>query len=124
MKIPMAIAAIRLTLASSQARAQDRAGSAALGALSGALVLGPVGLVAGAVVGYTAGPSIARSWRANRNLLRHRARVVKRPAQVAGGQPGARPPPAGEGAPPPPGKGNRGPPGARFQGGAHTRSAR
>ena len=44
------------------ALAQERAGSAALGALSGAVVLGPVGAVAGALVGYTAGPSIARSW--------------------------------------------------------------
>ncbi|SDG55865.1 hypothetical protein SAMN05216338_1001727 [Bradyrhizobium sp. Rc2d] len=42
--------------------AQERAGDAALGALSGAVVLGPVGAVAGALVGYTAGPSIARSW--------------------------------------------------------------
>ena len=78
MKITIAIAAIALTLASSQARAQERAGSAALGALSGALVLGPVGLVAGAVVGYTAGPAIGRSWRANRNVPRHRVRVAKR----------------------------------------------
>jgi hypothetical protein len=44
------------------ALAQERAGDAALGALSGAVVLGPVGAVAGALVGYTAGPSIARSW--------------------------------------------------------------
>ncbi|MCK1620683.1 hypothetical protein IVA96_29720 [Bradyrhizobium sp. 159] len=42
--------------------AQERAGDAALGALSGAVVLGPVGAVAGALVGYTAGPTIARSW--------------------------------------------------------------
>ncbi|MBR0792079.1 hypothetical protein JQ631_23600 [Bradyrhizobium manausense] len=42
--------------------AQERAGSAALGAVSGAVVLGPIGAVAGAVIGYTAGPSIARSW--------------------------------------------------------------
>ncbi|OKO81412.1 hypothetical protein AC629_25440 [Bradyrhizobium sp. NAS80.1] len=42
--------------------AQERAGAAALGAVSGAVVLGPIGAVAGAVVGYTAGPSIARSW--------------------------------------------------------------
>src|SRR5687768_1072685 len=45
-----------------EARAQERAGSAALGAVSGAVVLGPVGAVAGAFIGYTAGPSIARSW--------------------------------------------------------------
>jgi hypothetical protein len=42
--------------------AQERVGDAALGALSGAEVLGPVGAVAGAVVGYTAGPAIASSW--------------------------------------------------------------
>jgi hypothetical protein len=30
--------------------------------LAGAVVLGPIGLVAGAAVGYTAGPSIASSW--------------------------------------------------------------
>src|SRR5262245_42653724 len=39
--------------------AGERVGDAALGALSGAVVLGPVGAVAGAVIGYTAGPSIA-----------------------------------------------------------------
>lgn len=55
------------------AAAQERAGSAALGAVSGAVVLGPVGAVAGAVIGYTAGPSIARSWgvRSSRSA-RHR----------------------------------------------------
>ena len=49
-------------LISFEARAQERAGDAALGALSGAVVLGPVGAVAGAFIGYAAGPSIARSW--------------------------------------------------------------
>ena len=46
----------------SGASADERVGSAALGAVSGALVLGPIGAVAGAAVGYVAGPSIARSW--------------------------------------------------------------
>ena len=46
----------------SGAFADERVGSAALGAVSGALVLGPIGAVAGAAVGYVAGPSIARSW--------------------------------------------------------------
>jgi hypothetical protein len=51
-----------LTLVPIGAVAQERGGDAALGALTGAVVLGPVGAVAGALVGYTAGPSIARSW--------------------------------------------------------------
>ena len=55
------------TLTPLGAVAQERVGDAALGALSGAVVLGPVGAVAGAVVGYTAGPAIASSW----GLRRH-----------------------------------------------------
>ena len=55
------IAALLLVLAPSSALAQ-RAGDTALGAVAGAVVLGPVGAVAGAFVGYTAGPSISRSW--------------------------------------------------------------
>jgi hypothetical protein len=54
-------AAVLLALAPSAALAQ-RAGNAALGAVAGAVVLGPVGAVAGAFVGYTAGSSISRSW--------------------------------------------------------------
>jgi hypothetical protein len=55
-------AAVAMCFAASSAVAQERVGSAALGALSGAVVLGPVGAVAGAAIGYTAGPAIARSW--------------------------------------------------------------
>jgi hypothetical protein len=55
-----------------QAQAQERAGSAALGAVSGAVVLGPVGAVAGAFIGYAAGPSIARSWGIRRSASRSR----------------------------------------------------
>jgi hypothetical protein len=62
MKKTIAIVTISLALMSSAAMAQERTGDAALGALSGALVLGPVGAVAGAIVGYTAGPSIASAW--------------------------------------------------------------
>jgi hypothetical protein len=57
-----------------EARAQNRAGDAAIGAVSGAVVLGPVGAVAGAVIGYTAGPSIAHSWGVGRSASRSRAR--------------------------------------------------
>ena len=60
-----------------EARAQERAGSAALGAVSGAVVLGPVGAVAGALIGYTAGPSIAHSWGVGHSASRSRAQRAK-----------------------------------------------
>ncbi|NPU14633.1 hypothetical protein HL666_28065 [Bradyrhizobium sp. 83002] len=63
------------------ARADEhRGGDAALGALSGAVVFGPVGAVAGAVVGYTAGPSIARSWGFRRSRAA-RSQQVRRPVR-------------------------------------------
>ena len=63
MKKAIAIAATVLSLISSRALADEhRGGDAALGALAGAVVLGPVGAIAGAAVGFTAGPSIAHSW--------------------------------------------------------------
>jgi hypothetical protein len=80
MKKKIAIVALALSLVSSLAIAQERAGDAALGALSGAVVLGPIGAVAGAVVGYTAGPSISRSWRTRRSSA---ARPVQRPTRQA-----------------------------------------
>jgi len=55
-----------------EANAQERAGSAALGAVSGAVVLGPVGAVAGALIGYTAGPAIAHSWGVGHSHVRGR----------------------------------------------------
>ena len=55
-------AVVLLAFAPAGAMAQERAGDAALGAVSGAVVLGPIGAVAGAFVGYAAGPSIAQSW--------------------------------------------------------------
>jgi hypothetical protein len=62
MKKVLITAIVMLAGVPASAVAQERAGAAALGAVSGAVVLGPIGAVAGAVVGYTAGPSIARSW--------------------------------------------------------------
>jgi hypothetical protein len=46
-------AAMILLLAPSAALAQERATDAALGAVSGAVVLGPIGAVAGAFIGYS-----------------------------------------------------------------------
>ncbi len=59
MKKILACAAIAVCLAPFGAQAGERLGDAALGALSGAIVLGPVGAVAGGVAGFTAGPAIA-----------------------------------------------------------------
>ncbi|MEA2872882.1 MAG: hypothetical protein QOH67_2858 [Hyphomicrobiales bacterium] len=105
-------AAVIMVAMPSIAWAQDRAGPAALGALSGAVVLGPVGLVAGAVVGYTAGPSIAQSWRNSRHHPRSQARATKRPARVASRQRSGAPatPPPGEVTPAQPAPGTGGPP--------------
>jgi hypothetical protein len=63
MKRTIALTAVTLSLMSSQAVADEhRGGDVALGALAGAVVLGPIGAIAGAAVGYAAGPSIAHSW--------------------------------------------------------------
>jgi hypothetical protein len=56
------LVALALSLCASGAMAQERSTDAALGAVSGAIVLGPIGAVAGALIGYTAGPAISRSW--------------------------------------------------------------
>ena len=74
MKKTIAGAALALALMSSAAMAEERPGDAALGAVSGAVVLGPIGAVAGAVIGWTAGPSISHSWRVNRASAARRAR--------------------------------------------------
>ena len=74
MKKLLVAALIAGSLVSFEAKAQERAGAAALGALSGAVVLGPVGAVAGAFIGYSAGPSIARSWGIRRSASSSRVR--------------------------------------------------
>jgi hypothetical protein len=84
--------AVALALTSVAAKAAERAGDAALGALSGAVVLGPIGAVAGAVVGYTAGPHIARSWGFHRSSARGGRRMARQDAgaPAADGQPAPR----------------------------------
>jgi hypothetical protein len=66
-----------VSFASLEAVAQERVGDAALGALSGAVFFGPVGAVAGAMVGYTTGPSIAHAWGMRRHRPHHYARHRK-----------------------------------------------
>src|SRR6201988_5510346 len=80
MKKAIAITDMSLSLVSSLARADEhRPGDAALGAVSGAVVLGPIGAVAGAVVGYTAGPSISHSWGLHRSSAPRQARRAASP---------------------------------------------
>jgi hypothetical protein len=70
--------AVVISLAPVAPFAQERVGDATLGGLSGAIVLGPVGAVAGIVIGYTAGPSISRGWGLNRDRP-HAGRPAARP---------------------------------------------
>jgi hypothetical protein len=111
MKKTAVMVVLALSLFSTVAIADERRGSdAALGALSGAVVFGPVGAVAGAVVGFTAGPSIAHSWgfrrsssaRRGRTSAGQAARVSPVDSQPVPNRPAAAPPVAQ--APPPPPK--------------------
>ena len=65
--VAVGLVAAGVALVPAAAGAQERSGDAALGAIAGAVVAGPVGLVAGGLIGYTAGPGIAGEWG-----LRHR----------------------------------------------------
>lgn len=62
MKRIAAAAVIAIWCVPSPTLADERVGDAALGAVSGAVLLGPIGAVAGAAIGYTAGPTIANAW--------------------------------------------------------------
>ncbi|MBI3704312.1 MAG: hypothetical protein HY244_10835 [Rhizobiales bacterium] len=61
-----------IAVAPTMAAAQERLGDGAMGAAAGAVVFGPVGAIAGGLVGYTAGPDIARSWGLKRHRHHHR----------------------------------------------------
>jgi hypothetical protein len=87
MKWKVAFSILALSLATQASADEHRGGDAALGALSGAVVLGPIGAVAGAVVGYTAGPSIAHAWGFRHGSAAHqRGRTVRQEAQVSPAQ--------------------------------------
>ena len=100
MEKPLAVAVVALSFASScvLAQSQERAGDAALGALSEAVVLGPVGAVAGAVIGFTAGPAISHSRATRGPQPQGHQNLPKRSASpVSGGAPAqsaSRPAPA------------------------------
>jgi hypothetical protein len=110
-----ALAALALSVMSSNALAgEHRGGDAALGALSGAVVFGPVGALAGALVGFTAGPGIAQSWGLRGSSTARRARRSARQetgtAATAGQREQASSPPAGQPQPPSPATASTTPP--------------
>ena len=69
----IAVSTLFLGLMLAPAAAGERIGDGAMGALAGAVVAGPVGLVAGGVIGYAAGPHISE--RLGINKPRHHRRV-------------------------------------------------
>jgi hypothetical protein len=77
MKKLIAAAVIAACCTASATLAQERVGDAALGAVSGLVVLGPVGAIAGAAIGYTAGPSISGSWGLRRSARRKSVKSPK-----------------------------------------------
>jgi len=79
----LGLMALGLALAPAGAVAQERLGDAGLGALSGAVVLGPIGAVGGAIIGYTAGPSIAHAWGLRRSPSARPGASVKRSTRAA-----------------------------------------
>ena len=62
---PLALASVLSLGTLGVANAGERLVDGILGGAAGGLVLGPVGLVGGAVIGATAGPGISRSWGLN-----------------------------------------------------------
>ncbi|HXY58443.1 MAG TPA: hypothetical protein VEH76_07670 [Methylocystis sp.] len=72
------LAAGFLMLVTEAGQAQERAVDGALGGLAGAVVLGPVGLVGGALIGATAGPGISQSWGLSGHAHHPRRRHARR----------------------------------------------
>ena len=63
------------------ARAGEQVVDSILGGAAGGLVLGPVGLVGGALIGATAGPGISKSWGLSGNDHARQHHAKPRPQQ-------------------------------------------
>ena len=70
--VALVVVATGIALAPSLAAAHERFGDGLMGAAAGGLVFGPVGAVAGGVVGYTEGPHISRGLGFHYHHYRHR----------------------------------------------------
>ncbi|WP_020176427.1 hypothetical protein [Methyloferula stellata] len=79
--VPAGFFCLAASLSTMPVMAQERVGDGALGALAGAVVLGPIGLLAGGVIGYTAGPGIADSWGTRYHRHHYRRAHYHRPRQ-------------------------------------------
>jgi hypothetical protein len=78
MKLMISVGAIAISLALATTSAYaGRVANTAIGTLTGLVVFGPVGAIAGAAVGYSAGHGIARSWGLSRPSYM-RSRMVQR----------------------------------------------
>ncbi len=74
----VSLTVLALALAPVHAQAQERLVDGAGGALAGALVAGPFVFVAGGVIGFAAGPNIARGMGLKGHRHYHRARHATR----------------------------------------------
>ncbi len=74
----LSVAAALAIVPAGAAVAAERLIDGILGGAAGGLVLGPVGLVGGAIIGATAGPGISRSWGLKGRSAQHPRRYVRR----------------------------------------------
>jgi hypothetical protein len=78
MKKQLACVIVAVCLAPLSVRAGERVLDAGLGAATGGLLFGWPVAVAGGAIGYTAGPSIARSWGLSGRRHHYRRHVRRR----------------------------------------------
>jgi hypothetical protein len=70
-----------ILICAAPARAGEQVVDSILGGAAGGLVLGPVGLVGGALIGATAGPGISKSWGLSSNGHARQHHTKPRPQQ-------------------------------------------